>query len=274
MDLKKSIEKAKKLRLETKPSLLSELPVPERKEAEKGWLSPDYCKSQCVELDRKNLWQNRCICISPDAKEIDHYKVLRTQIQHRCEEKGWNTIMITSVQPGEGKTLTAINLALAFAQEFTRTVLLVDCDLKRLSIHRRLKIPVKKGLVDHLVDDIPLEELIIWPGIEKLTMICGGKSVPNTAELLSSPKMKATVDEMKKRYQNRYIFFDVPPVLSAADALAFAPLVDCVLIVVQAGRTSIPDVNKALEMIPEEKFLGFVLNRQKSLAKTYYYQPY
>lgn len=274
MDLRKSIEKAKKLRLETRQSVLNEVPVTERQAEERGWVSPDYCESQCVELDRKQLLRDRCVCISPDAKEIGHYKVLRTQIHHRCKERGWNTIMITSVQPGEGKTLTAINLAFAFAQEFTRTVLLVDCDLKRLSIHRRLRIPGERGLADHLVHDVPLKDLIIWPGIEKITVISGGKTVHNTAELLSSPKMKALVDEMKTRYPDRYIFFDVPPILSAADALAFAPLVDCVLIVVQAGRTTLPDVNKALEMIPRDKFLGFVLNRQKSLASTYYYKPY
>ena len=75
---------------------------------------------------------------------------------------------------------------------------------------------------------------------------------------------------MKKRYKDRYVFFDVPPILSAADAIAFSPLVDCILIVVQAASTSIRDVKKAVEMIPKDKFLGFVLNRQRSPIKGYY----
>ncbi len=206
-----------------------------------------------------------------DAPEAEYYKVLRTSIQHRTKEKGWNTIMITSVQPGEGKTLTCINLAVSFAKEFNQTVLLVDCDLKRQNIHRYLNFSFDKGIVDYLLNDCALKDLMVWPGIEKLTLISGGKTISNSAELLGSPKMKALVKEIKNRYDDRYVIFDTPPVLGWADAAAFAPLVDCILMVVEEGRTSIKDVKKALEMIPSEKFLGFVLNRRKVSGHKYYY---
>ena len=271
MDLRKSIEKAKKMRLETKQPIFRDIPAQGEKREESGWISPIYCDSEHIELDRKKAGQNRCVCIFPDAPEMDYYKMLRTQIQLRCKQNGWNTLMITSIQPEEGKTLTSINLALTLAQEFTRTVLLVDCDLVRQDIHKRLGLPSDRGIIDHIVSDIPVKDLIIWPGIEKLTVISGGNSAHNTTELLSSPKMEAAVAEMKKRYEDRYILFDLPPLLSSADALAFVPLVDCILIVVEAGRTKIKDIRKALEMIPKEKFLGFVLNRQKSPANSYYY---
>ena len=104
----------------------------------------------------------------------------------------------------------------------------------------------------------PLKDLIVLPNIEKLTLISGGKTIANSAELLGSPRMKAFVQEIKSRYDDRYIVFDTPPVLGWADAIAFAPLVDCILMVVEEGRTSIKDVNKALEMLPAEKILGFV----------------
>jgi non-specific protein-tyrosine kinase len=80
-------------------------------------MSPVYCESKTVELDFEKLAQNRCVCMFPDAPEIEYYKVLRTNIQQRMRENNWNTIMITSVQAGEGKTLTAINLAMSFAKE-------------------------------------------------------------------------------------------------------------------------------------------------------------
>lgn len=234
-----------------------------------GWISPVYSESQCKEINPAKIGENRCVCIFPNAPEIDSYKVLRTQILQRTREKGWNTIMITSAHPGEGKTLTSINLSITFAKEFSQTVLLVDCDLKQQNINKYLNVSSETGLIDHILDDMPLKDLIIWPGIEKMTVISGGRTIRDSAELLGSPRMAALVTEMKTRYKDRYVFFDVPPILGQADAIAFAPRVDCILMVVEAGQTSIHDVKKALELIPEEKFLGFVLNRHSIPIKPY-----
>jgi non-specific protein-tyrosine kinase len=200
----------------------------------------------------------------PDATEIESYKVLRTQILQRTRERGANTLMITSALPGEGKTLTAINLAFVFAREFNQTVLLVDADLRQQRIHRFLGLPNGAGLVDYLRDELPLEDLIVWPGVESLILISGGRTINESTELISSPRMKALVSELKSRYSDRYIFFDVPPILSGADALAFAPLVDAIIVLVEADKTAMPSVKKALELIPREKFLGLVLNRYKA----------
>ena len=235
------------------------------------WTPPVYSESKAIELDLEKLALNRCVCIFPDVPEAEYYKVLRTNIQHRARENNWKTVMITSVHPGEGKTLTAINLAITFAKEFDQTVLLVDCDLKRQNIHKSLSFSFEYGIIDYLMDNRSLKDLIVWPGIEKLTLISGGKTVVNSAELLGSPKMKAFVQEIKNRYDDRCVIFDVPPLLGGADAIAFAPLVDCILMVVEEGRTSIQEVKNALEMIPTEKFLGFVLNRRTSPPQKYYY---
>ena len=111
------------------------------------------------------------------------------------------------------------------------------------------------------MDSIPVPEIITWPGIDKLTLISGGRLMHESTELLGLTKMIELVQEMKARYPDRYVFFDVPPILSSADALAFVPLVDYVVMVVQAGITPVSDVRKALELIPQEKVAGFVLNR-------------
>lgn len=279
MKLRKALDKAKKARGERTLLMPDETsapetsvsetpepktPAPKIKKAKNDWVPPVYSESQHVELDSRFVIDNRCVSIVPDAPEVDSYKVLRTKIQHRTRVNGWNTVMITSTQPAEGKTLTSINLAITFAKTHNQTVLLVDSDLRRQSIHQRLGINSDSGLIDYLVDDKPLNELLIWPGIEKLTLISGGKTIGESSELLGSPKMKALVEEMKTRYDDRYIFFDVPPILSGADAMAFAPLVDSIIMVVEAGRTSTGDIKKSLDAIPEEKFLGFVLNRNRS----------
>jgi len=290
MKLKKSIEKAKQQRQEAIRKSAEQASPEEKPEhnplnepnvqndpneykevGRKEWTSPVYSESKTVTLDSKKLALNRVISLFPDIPEAEYYKVLRTNIQQRMRENNWNTIMVTSVQAGEGKTLTAINLAITFAKEYDQTVLLVDCDLKRQNVHQYLNFSSEKGIVDYLMNGHPLRDLIVWPNIEKLTLISGGKTIPNSAELLGSPRMKAFVREIKSRYDDRYIIFDTSPVLGLADAITFAPLVDCILMVVEEGRTSLKDVNKALDLLPKDKFLGFVLNRRTSPLQKYYY---
>jgi non-specific protein-tyrosine kinase len=229
-----------------------------------GWFSPSYNNSRRVKLNPQLLAENRCVGYQSEAPELEFYRVLRTHILQQTGGKG-NTVMVTSANPGEGKTLTSINLAFTFAREFKQTALLVDCDLKRQQIHERLGYLSEKGLFDHLIDDAPLSDLMVWPGVEKLTVISGGKTVKDSSELLGSLGMKNLVADMKTRYPDRYVFFDVPPLLTSADSLAFVPLVDYVLIVVQAGKTSLQDVNRALKLLPSEKILGLVMNRQQNL---------
>ena len=228
-----------------------------------GWNSPTYTQSQSVTLDPKRLIANRCIGIEPDLPEIAHYKLLRTQVQQRTRDKGWNTVMVTSPKPGEGKTVTAINLALTFALEFNNTALLVDADLKQQQIHKTLGYQSEFGLSDYLLYDQPLNDLIVWPGIEKLTIISGSRTIENSTELLGSNRMRELVHEMKTRYDDRYVIFDVPPLLNVADAVAFAPIVDSILLVVEEGRTTNNDIKAALKMIPQDKFLGFAMNRKQ-----------
>jgi protein-tyrosine kinase len=235
-----------------------------------GWLSPSYSSSRPVRLDPKAMAEKRCVAILTDAPEVEPYRILRTRIIKRTQERGGNTIMITSPLPGEGKTLTAVNLAFTFAREFKQTVLLVDCDLRRQQVHLMLGYDSDKGIIDYLLRDVPMNELIVWPGIEKLTVISGGRTVQESSELLGSLRMKDLVASMKDRYPDRYILFDAPPVLSTADALALAPLVDHILLVVQAGKTPVPDVNRALQLLPKDKVLGIVLNRMETPSKTYY----
>lgn len=234
------------------------------------WMPPTYNQSSQIHLDENHLRENRCFCYFSDSKEADYYKVLRAHIQQRTRGKGWRSLMITSPLPNEGKTLTSVNLALTFAREFNQTVILVDADLRRQQIHKRFGYPSTSGLVNYLLDDTPLSDIVVWPGVEKLTVISGGRTVYDSTELLGSPKMKSLAEEMKDRYPERYVIYDAPTVLGTADAIAFTPYVDCVLMVVESGSTTVRNVQEALKFIPKEKFLGFVLNRQGVMGENPY----
>ncbi|HUI66720.1 MAG TPA: P-loop NTPase [Nitrospirota bacterium] len=226
-----------------------------------GWVSPVYNKSRMVILDPLLLAKNRCLPCLDNPTAEQSFEILRTQVLQRTREPFTNTLMVTSALPGEGKTLTAINLAVSIARDFQRTVMLVDSDLRKQSIHKYLGCPGDKGLIDYLIGNTPVSQLITWPGIEKITLISGGRLLHESAEILGSPRMRELVPGMKGRYPDRYIIFDVPPILTGADALTMATLVDKILVVVQAGKTSMDDVKKALQYFPKEKILGLVLNR-------------
>lgn len=226
-----------------------------------GWLSPIYVRSQTVQLDVKQVESNRCIGLLPGGADSERYKMVRVQIGRQMLSRGWNTLMVTSVHPGEGKTVTAINLAAVIAKEYGQTSLLVDADLRAQTICRYLGYNSTHGLADYLLGECSVEEIIAWPQVEKLTIISGGRRLADTAEALSSPRMNILVQEMKNRYADRFIIFDVPPLLGRADAMAFASVVDAIVIVVAAGRTPLPDIHAALALIPQEKLLGFIMNR-------------
>ncbi|MCD6273964.1 MAG: polysaccharide biosynthesis tyrosine autokinase [Deltaproteobacteria bacterium] len=265
MELRKAIEKAKQERERTGSTAQqnkAKAPVHQAVQKNTGWTPPDYLESKSAKLNTVKAEENKCAALFSDSVAINYYKVLKTRIQHCMQANGWNTIMITSVNPGEGKTLTSINLAITMAMEFNQTVLLVDTDLHHQNIHKYLGVPSNIGLIDYLENNTPLKKLIIWPGIEKLTFISGGKNVLESSELLGSPKMKNLVEEMKKRYDERYIIFDMPPVLGNADTITFAPMVDCTLMVVEEGKTTIQDVKKAVDLLPQNNFIGYVLNKQ------------
>ena len=227
-----------------------------------GRVAPAYTQSQLVTLDYPCIARHRCIGLLGEAPELDVYKVLRSQIGRKMNAKGWSTLMITSIHPGEGKTITAINLSAMFALEYQRTVLLVDLDLQHQSIHKMLGYQHDKGVVDHLLDGDPIKDIIVWPQVEKLTLISGGRTIHESSELLGSDQMAAFVDEIKNRYPDRLIIFDMPPLFGPADTMTFAPLADAMAIVVSNGKTPLPDIQTALEKIPREKIIGFIMNHQ------------
>ena len=272
MNLRKALDKAKQEREAAGAAAGAPRAETQREPAASstdGWQAPVYSESRTVSIDMDLAVKNHCVAFSSAFIEVDYYKVLRTQLRQIGKRKNWNTIMVTSVSPGEGKTVTAINLAATYAREYSQTVLLVDADLRMQSVHRYLGYHSDVGLLDYLEDKAPMHDIIVWPGIDKFTVISGGRVVEESSEIMGSPRMQALVGEFKARYADRTVIFDVPPVLGGADALAFTPLVDGIILVVGAGTTSQQDFKKALDMLPQEKIAGCVLNRYKGATRLY-----
>jgi non-specific protein-tyrosine kinase len=243
-----------------------------------GWCSPTYDQSRKVKLVPEIASANRCIAFADKPQVVDAYKVLRTQILQKMQLLGGNTLMVTSALPGDGKTTTAINLAFTMAKEFQQTVLLVDCDLQQQDVHKQLGYKSDRGLIDYLLDDCPVSELFTWPSIEKISVVSGGRLIRESSELLGSPRMKELVSDMKLRYPERFVIFDMQSISAGADALVFAQLVDHIIMVVQEGKTPVSEIKRSVEMLPEDKLLGMMLNRHKidtrpiKNPKTYVYQ--
>jgi Mrp family chromosome partitioning ATPase len=174
--------------------------------------------------------------------------------------KGWRALAVTSPGPGEGKTLTAVNLALSLARDVNQTVLLVDLDLRHPRVHRAFGFEPTVGIIDHLFAGVPLPDILFTPGVERLVVLPGRESYPHSSEILASPDMVALVQELKHRYPDRLVLFDLPPVLSADDALTFAPYVDAALLVVREGVTTQESFERALRYLGQTPIVGTVLN--------------
>ena len=185
-----------------------------------------------------------------------------------------NTIMVTSTASEEGKSMTALNLAISLAKEQDHTVLLVDTDLRRPSVHKYLDINPEVGLVHCLRDNLPIEKALIKTGVGKLVVLPAGEAVRDPLDMLSSNRMKEIVHELKDRYPERYVIFDTPPSHPFADAGVLAGFLDATLFVVREGKANKQDVVKALEEFKEHNLLGVVYNDARVFFKStsgYYY---
>jgi capsular exopolysaccharide synthesis family protein len=169
--------------------------------------------------------------------------------------------MVTSAIPGDGKSFVAANLAISIAQGIEEHVLLMDCDMRRPSIHSRFGFSQGvAGLSDYLAKKKPLESLLKKTVVDKLTILPGGAMPQNPSELLSSQAMKDLLTETKSRYSDRYIIVDSPPPQLTAETTALANYIDGIILVVKYGTTPKDLIRDLLEKLGREKVIGVVMN--------------
>jgi exopolysaccharide/PEP-CTERM locus tyrosine autokinase len=263
----KALEKAKKKRAPDKDQAQRQVPTIAPSSEKKP---PVYTQTREISLDTCHLEKHRVLTLVDDPRAVDCYNLVRTQILMRTRDQGLNTIMVTSAIEGEGKTLTAVNLAVSIARDVQQTVLLVDTDLRNPRVHTLLGCRERQGLSDYLIRDIPIRELLINPGTAKMVVLPAGNRISGSTDILGSPKMERLVQELKNRYKDRYVIFDSPPLLTVPDSLVFSSYVDGIVLVVEAGRTSKEQIRNAVELLDGKNILGLIMNKGES-AKEYYY---
>lgn len=187
-----------------------------------------------------------------------------------------NLIMVTSSRPSEGKSYTSLNLAMSIAKERDKTVLLVDADVAKPGITRVLGMDTERGLVDYLVDDtLALADVMMKTNVPNFRFLPAGKKHIHSTELLASESMLALAQDLSKRYPDRIVIIDTPPLLATSEASVLAGLAGQIVMVVEAEKTSKQELDEALALVDREsKYVGLVLNKARGSFGTDYYGYY
>jgi Mrp family chromosome partitioning ATPase len=213
-------------------------------------------------------------CILPmvsDKAALRAFKILRTRVLRRLEHHKWHSLAVSGVAAGEGKTLTAVNLAMALAQDVNTWVYLVDLDLQRPQVSSYLGLDVERGLSEYLTGEAGVDHIIYDIGMERLAVIPTTRPFQQSSEYLTSPRMMELLHILEREVPRRILVFDMPPLLASDDVLAFAPQIDAMLLVVSEGVTGRNLLRGAQEILSEMNLLGVVLNRSRERNDSAYY---
>lgn len=209
---------------------------------------------------------------NPKSPVSEAYRTLRTNIQFASFDKDLKTIVVTSSGPKEGKSTTSANLALTIA-ETSKKVLIIDCDLRKPTLHKNFRISNKIGLSNLLVENLNIDDIMVNYS-DNLYLLPSGTIPPSPAEMLSSNRMKSFIEEMKNKFD--CIIIDSPPVIAVTDAQILATLADGVLLVASSGEVEREALNRAKDLLIRVKanILGVVLNKVELKGRRgygYYY---
>jgi Mrp family chromosome partitioning ATPase len=221
-----------------------------------------YTGTRVVPVLPEHLEAQRVVPPGAPGPASAGYRMLRTQVLQRMEGQHWRTLAVFSPSPEEGRTTTAVNLAIHIANDHDHTVLLVDMDLRRPAIAAAFGFVPERGVEDVLAGDARIEDCLYHPdGFERLVVLPACQAVTHSSEILAGLRCRELVAELRARYEDRIVIFDLPPVLTTDDALAFAPHAECGLMVAAEGRTRREDLARAIELLHKTPIVGTMLNR-------------
>jgi protein-tyrosine kinase len=227
---------------------------------------------QPIRPDESTMERN---CVLPqivDQAALRAYKILRTRVLQRMNSKQWYGLAISGVDSGQGKTVTAINLAIALAQDPNTAVFLVDLDLQRPKIAEYMGLHFKSGLGEYLMGEASIDDIFYSPGIERLAVIPNSRSFEQSSDVLSGPRMLELVQRLNAEQPRRIVIYDMPPLLLSDDVLTFVPNnADGLLMVFSEGATTRGSVEKSKELLAELNLVGVVLNRSMERNDSAYY---
>jgi len=257
----------------TTPKLLmpsTEMPSAAKSDEQRNEKLDTYLNQHQTRALDKNLIS----LLDPQCFESEQFKILRTNLFVPVSGKAPRSLLVTSVAPGEGKSFVSANLAISVARAIDRHVLLIDCDLRRPTIHSLLGFGKVEGLSDYLTNGTSLTTLLQKTKVPKLTVLPAGKPPHNPAELLSSDRMADLVHEVSERYSDRFIIIDSPPPRLTAETFVLASQVDGIVLVVKYGSTPRDMVAELIAKMGKDRILGCVLNHFDVRTPGYRYRYY
>jgi len=231
--------------------------------------STETAESALIELDLPKLSAKNFVTLGTERRLIyEEYRTIKRKLINNAfgplasTLKHPNLIMVTSTRPAEGKTFTAVNLALSIALEQDKTVLLVDADVLRPNVMRTLEIQIPVGLTDYLSSDkYQVPDILFSTNIERLKLIGAGRPHLLSTELLASDKMLELASEFATRYPDRIVIFDAPPILGVTETAVLASVCGQAVMVCEEKRTKLNELEKALSLLPPDIAAGFVINK-------------
>ncbi len=267
--IQQALDKAKKQRDATAQQASASINLDNDRVATK---EISYSQTRQVDTQPSVLLKNKLVAGIEDDPRGDVFKILRTKVIQRMRTTGANVLAITSPVSGAGKSLTASNLAISIAMDANYSVLLADLDFRNPSIHQYFGLSPEVGLIDYFEGGQTIPEILIHPGLESLVILPAGRPLNRSSDLLTTPRMLELAKELKHRYSDRIVVVDLPPLLQIDDALVFMPNVDACLLVVAEGENTEDEVQRSIELIDENKFMGTVLNKsvEEDFSAGYY----
>jgi protein-tyrosine kinase len=211
------------------------------------------------------------LIVPPHSFGAEAFRKLKTHIFLHPGDSP-RSILVTSAAPQEGKTLVAVNLAVAISKEINSNAILIDGDLRKPGIHLEIG-QSAKGLSNYLSDGVPLSEILIGSETEKLRFILAGSSTHKSSELIRSKKMEEFLQTLRAFGDNTYIVIDSPPIIATADPSLLSKIVDAVILVVRGGYTSRESIQNAIKSIDRQKIIGVVFN-QIGIKPSAYFSEY
>jgi protein-tyrosine kinase len=211
---------------------------------------------------------------SPVSEE---YKKLKARIMKMTKQDPFkNLLLVTSTIGSEGKSMTAANLAVSLAQDYDHSVLLIDGDTRKPTLHTFFNVKPEIGLTDCVADGVDVGAALIPIECGKLTFLPAGRKMHDPVELFGSSKMRKTLEEMKNRYHDRYVIIDSPPALLFAETKILGALVDGIIFVIREGKAPVEHLDEAFEILGSDRIMGVVYNdtAPDHLNGSYTYQRY
>ncbi len=230
-----------------------------------------YSKTKIIKSTPEVYAESRLIAALKHDPRSTSFRMLRTQILKTLRKNQWNSIAVTAATQGAGKSFVAANLAVSISSEVNQTVMLVDLDMRRPTLHRYFGFKPEHGLQDYLTGKVELESVLVNPGMDRLVVLPGRGTHPESSELISTPRMRDLSHELKTRYEARIVIYDLPPVLAVDDAMVFMPDADAALFVVENGVNTEDEIRRSMNLLGATNLLGTVLNKAEERNSDYYY---